>query len=82
VTGTTTVDGYPEASKDGPSFSDLGINVVVTLRDPTGKVSQAINGVPPVSGVRVTMGKPGYEEALVMIATLPTATPSDGTPAG
>jgi hypothetical protein len=81
VTGTTTVDGYPVASEDGLSFTDEGTKVVVTLRGPTGVVTQVINGVPPVSGVRVTPGKPGYEEVLAMIGAQPAATPAAATPA-
>jgi hypothetical protein len=80
VTGTVTVDGYPVANEDGMSFWDDGTQVVVTLRDPTGAVTQVINTVPRVAGVRVTPGKPGYEEALAMLATPSAATPETGTP--
>src|SRR5215217_2550472 len=52
VTGTVTVDGYPVANEDGMSFWDDGTQAVVTLRDPTGAVTQVINGVPRVVGVR------------------------------
>ena len=80
VTGYTTVDGYPVASEDGTSFLDDGTKVVITLRDPTGAVTQVINTVPRVIGVRVTPGKPGYEEVLALLATQPAATPGAGTP--
>ena len=76
VTGTTTVDGYPVASDDGSSFVDDGTRAVVTLRDPSGAVTQEITGVPRVTGVRVTPGKPGYEEVLALIAAAATATPT------
>jgi len=76
VTGATTVDGYPVASDDGNSFVDDGTRVVVTLRDPSGAVTQEITGVPRVTGVRVTPGKPGYEEVLALIAAAATATPT------
>ncbi len=80
VTGTTTVDGYPVASEDGRSFVDDGTKVVVTLRDPAGAVSKVIHTVPVVTGVRMTVGKPGYAEVLAMIAARQTATPETGTP--
>ncbi len=76
VTGTTTIDGYPVASDDGNSFVDDGTKVVATLRDPAGTVTQEITGVPRVTGVRVTPGKPGYEEVLGLIAAAATATPT------
>ncbi len=82
VTGTTTVDGYPVAGEDGQSFWDDGTRVVVTLRDATGTVTQVINGVPPVAGVRMAPGKPGYDEVLAMLAAGPAATPPAGTPIG
>ena len=74
--GSTTVEGYPVASEDGMSFLDDGTQVVVTLRDPTGAVTQVINTVPRVIGVRVRPGKPGYEEVLALLAASPVATPT------
>jgi hypothetical protein len=76
VTGTFTVDGYPVASEDGMSFWDDGTRVVVTLRDASGAVSQVIHGVPPVAGVRMAPGKPGYDEVLAMLAARKAATPT------
>lgn len=75
VTSTVTVNGYPVANEDGRSFWDEGTQAVVTVRDPTGAVIEEINGVPRVAGVRVTPGKPGYEEALAMLASPAAATP-------
>jgi hypothetical protein len=80
VTGTVTVDGYPVANEDGMSFWDDGTQAVVTLRDPTGAVTQVINTVPRVAGVRATPGKISYEEALAMLAAQPAATPAAATP--
>ena len=77
---STTVEGFPVASEDGMSFLDDGTKVVVTLRDPTGTVTQVINTVPRVIGVRVRPGKPGYEEVLALLAASPVATPQAGTP--
>jgi hypothetical protein len=76
VTSTVTVDGYPVANEDGMSFWDDGTQAVVTVRDPSGATTQVINTVPRVAGVRVTPGKPGYEEALAMLATPAAATPT------
>jgi hypothetical protein len=76
VTGTITVDGYPVANEDGQSFWDDGTRVVVTLRDATGAVSQVVNTVPAVAGVRMAPGKPGYDEVLALLAAGPAATPT------
>jgi hypothetical protein len=54
--------------------------VVITLRDPTGAVTQEITGVPRVTGVRVYPGKPGFEELLALFAARQPATPESGTP--
>jgi hypothetical protein len=76
VTSTVTVDGYPVANEDDMSFWDDGSQAVVIVRDPTGAVIEEINGVPRVAGVRMTPGKPGYEEALAMLASPAAATPN------
>src|SRR5687767_6355105 len=75
VTSTVTVDGYPVANEDGMWFWDDGTQAVVTVRNPTAAVIEEINGVPRVAGVRMTPGKPGYEEALAMLASPAAATP-------
>ena len=80
VTGSITVDGHPVATEDGDAFWDDGTRAVVTFRDATGAVSQEINGVPPVAGVRMAPGKPGYDELLAMLAAGPAASPETGTP--
>jgi hypothetical protein len=81
VIGTTTVDGFPVASEDGMSFVDDGTKVIVTLSDPQGVVTQVIEGVPPVFGVRAVPGHLGYVQVLAMIAANAAATPAAGTPA-
>jgi hypothetical protein len=82
VTGTVSVEAYPVASEDGESFRDDGTRVVVTLRDAAGMVGQVMTGVPPVTGVRMRPGKPGYDEILAMFAAHSAATPETGTPTG
>ncbi|MFN8678011.1 MAG: hypothetical protein U0Z70_16645 [Thermomicrobiales bacterium] len=67
LTGTITVDGYPEASEDGQTFSDDGSRVMVTIRDPAGVIVQQImpTGQPvgrPVTGVKMRVGAPGFPD--------------------
>lgn len=76
VTGTTTVDAYPVANAGGDSFRDDGTRVVITVRDPNGVVTDTIKTVPPVNGVRVRPGNPGYADVLARIAAEPGATPT------
>jgi hypothetical protein len=76
----TSVDAHPAASADGESFADDGTRVVVTVRDSTGAVTQEMTGVPPVTGVRIHPGKPGYEELFALLAAQPAASPAAGTP--
>lgn len=73
--GTTTVDGYPVASEDGLTFSDDGSRVRVTIRDAAGAVTAVLGedgSLPPVSGVRMAPGNPGFPDGAAPAAT-PTA---------
>lgn len=75
LTGTITVDGHPEASEDGQTFTDDGALVTVTIRDAAGVIIEQFpaTGKPegrPVTGVRMAVGKPGFPESS------PAATPS------
>ena len=74
--GSVTVDGHPEASEDGQSFVDDNALVVVTIRDAAGAVLQEVSGAgaPPVTGIRMAPGAPGFPEGLA------TGTPMAGTP--
>ena len=74
--GSVTVDGYPEVSEDGQTFVDDGSKVMVTIRDATGAVVQQIPGAgaPPVTGIRMTPGVPGFPEGGA------AGTPVGGTP--
>jgi hypothetical protein len=83
VLGTTTVDGYPVASEDGESFWDDGTNVTITIRDPSGAVTQVLGpGLTDagIGGVRMRPGKPGYDEMLAMLTAQAAATQEPGTP--
>ena len=64
--GSVTVDGHPEASEDGQTFVDDNELVVVTIRDATGAVVQEVSGAgaPPISGIRMAPGAPGFPEGL------------------
>lgn len=72
--GSVTVDGYPEASADGETFTDDNARVMVTIRDAAGAVVQQISGAdaPPITGIRMSPGEPGFPEAASNAAT-PTA---------
>jgi hypothetical protein len=71
--GSVTVDGYPEVSEDGQSFVDDGAKVMITIRDATGSVVQQMPGAggPPVTGIRMAPGTPGFPAG-----TAGTATPT------
>jgi hypothetical protein len=73
--GSVTVDGYPEVSEDGQTFVDDGSKVMVTIRDATGAVVQQMPGAggPPVTGIRMAPGTPGFSEGTI-------STPMAGTP--
>ena len=74
--GSVTVDGYPEVSEDGQTFVDDGSKVMITIRDATGAIVQQMPGVggPPVTGIRMAPGAPGFPEGLA------AGTPTAGTP--
>jgi hypothetical protein len=76
--GSVTVDGYPEVSEDGQTFLDDGSKVMVTIRDATGTIVQQMPGAggPPVTGIRMAPGVPGFPEggaAGTAIAGTPTS---------
>jgi hypothetical protein len=62
--GSVTVDGHPEASADGQRFVDDNALVMVTIRDAAGAVVQQVSGAgaPPVTGIRMAPGAPGFPE--------------------
>jgi hypothetical protein len=69
--GTVTVDGYPVASEDGQTLLDTGTPGSVTIRDAAHQVVQVVTNPPPVAGVRMRVGAPGFPEG-----TPETATPT------
>jgi hypothetical protein len=75
LTGSITIDGYPQVSEDGQSFIDDGSLVTITIRDPSGTVVATIPGLEggrPVTALRMGPGAPGFPEA----GATPEATPS------
>jgi hypothetical protein len=67
LVGSVTIDGHPNVSADGMSFSDDGSLVTVTIRDPAGAVVNVIPPAkgPPVTAIKMRVGNPGFpgEEA-------------------
>jgi hypothetical protein len=61
--GTITIDGYPVASADGQTLRDTGPPGSVTIRDAAHQVVQVVTNPPPVTGVRMAVGAPGFAEA-------------------
>ena len=69
--GSITVDGHPVVSEDGQSLVDDSPETGPTIRDAQGNVLDVLRGGPPVTGVRMGVGAPGF----------PEGTPAAGTPA-
>jgi hypothetical protein len=76
--GSLTIDGHPTASEDGKTFSDDNPETTLTIRDAAHNVVQVIapwkandGSVPPRTGIRMEVGKPGFPAG-----TNSTATPS------
>lgn len=70
--GSVTVDGYPVVSEDRQTLLDDQSRSVVTIRDAAGATVQEMPGAgaPPVTGVRMGIGAPGF----------PMGMPGAGTP--
>ncbi|HEY7031721.1 MAG TPA: hypothetical protein VH482_10355 [Thermomicrobiales bacterium] len=69
-TGSVTIDGHPTVSEDGQTFVDDSPDSGPTIRDAAGNVVAAPRGQPPVTGIRMGVGSPGF----------PAGTPTAGTP--
>jgi hypothetical protein len=61
--GSITVDGHPVVSEDGQSLVDDSPESGPTIRDAYGNVLDVLRGGPPVTGVRIGVGAPGFPEA-------------------
>ena len=60
--GSITVDGHPVVSEDGQSLVDDSLESGPTIRDAQGTVLDVLRGGPPVTGVRMGVGAPGFPE--------------------
>jgi len=63
VTGSVTVDGHPAVSDDGQNFIDDGSLNTATIRDAAGAVVLVVppgTPVPPIVGLRMSVGQPGF----------------------
>jgi hypothetical protein len=61
--GSITIDGHPVVSEDGQSLVDDSPESGPTIRDAYGNVLDVLRGGPPVTGVRIGVGAPGFPEA-------------------
>jgi hypothetical protein len=60
--GSITTDGHPVVSEDGRSLVDDSPESGPTIRDAQGTVLDVLRGGPPVTGVRMGVGAPGFPE--------------------
>src|SRR5215216_2719356 len=63
LVGTVTIDGHPTVSEDGQSLRDDNPESGPTIRDAAGTILDVLRGGPPVTGVRMGVGAPGFPEA-------------------
>ena len=71
LVGTVTIDGHPTVSEDGQTLRDDNPESGPTIRDAAGTILDVPRGGPPVTGVRMGVGSPGF----------PEESPVAGTPA-
>jgi len=72
LVATVTIDGYPTVSADGQTLLDDNPESGPTIRDAAGTVLDVLRGGPPVTGVRMGVGSPGFPETSPAAST-PTA---------
>ncbi len=70
--GSLTFDGYPVVSADGRTLLDDNTQGGVTVRDATNAIVDVMEGGPPITGVRMGVGAPGFPE----VSPAPGASPS------
>ncbi len=68
-TGSITIDGFPVVSEDGQTLLDDSPETTVTIRDADGVILDAIRGGPPVTGIRMGVGAPGFSPATPTVTT-------------
>jgi hypothetical protein len=72
--GSVTIDGHPVVSEDGLTIVDEAPETTITIRDAAHNVVQVVTPYPggvPATGVRMSVGAPGFPEG-----TPGTATPT------
>jgi hypothetical protein len=72
LTGTVTIDGYPEVSDDGQTLRDDNPESGPTIRDAAGTILDVLRGGPPVTGARMGVGSPGFPEGTPVTGTVTT----------
>jgi hypothetical protein len=70
-TGTVTIDAYPEVSEDGQTLHDDLSQGMVTIRNASGVILEEMPsaGGPPVTGIRMGVGLPGFPAGMSGTAT-------------
>jgi hypothetical protein len=69
LVATVTIDGYPTVSADGQTLLDDNPESGPTIRDAAGTILDVLRGGPPVTGVRMGVGSPGFPEATPAAST-------------
>jgi hypothetical protein len=69
LVATVTIDGYPNVSADGQTLLDDNPESGPTIRDAAGTILDVLRGGPPVTGVRMGVGSPGFPEATPAAST-------------
>ena len=62
LVGSLTFEGYPVVSDDGQALLDENTQGSVTIRDATNAIVDVVEGGPPITGVRMGVGAPGFPE--------------------
>jgi hypothetical protein len=69
LVGTVTIDGHPTVGEDGQAFLDDNPDSGPTIRDAAGNVIDVLRGGPPVTGVRMDVGRPSLPGTTSMVGT-------------
>jgi hypothetical protein len=67
--GSITIEGHPVVSEDGQGIVDDSPESGPTIRDAQGTVLDVLRGGPPVTGVRMGVGAPGFPAATSTAST-------------
>jgi hypothetical protein len=62
LVGSLTFEGYPVVSDDGQTLLDENTQGSVTIRDAANAIVDVMEGGPPITGVRMGVGAPGFPE--------------------